>query len=118
MTDSSASTVLEITLESERFDCSELRIRKLSSTCAISRLFHCDLDVVCLDRSGIDVASVLGEPATIVFTPPGAEDPTRIHGIVAEVDDHLGDHAEFHVYRFRIMPRAHFLSLGQGQEIY
>ncbi len=117
MTASSAEVGLELSLESSRFDCDDLRIRALSGVSAISRLFEFDVDVVSL-KGGLDVARVLGEAVTLVFSPREGGDATRVHGIVAGVDDHLGNDEGVRAYRLRVRPRAERLALGASQEIF
>ncbi|HVY46555.1 MAG TPA: type VI secretion system tip protein TssI/VgrG, partial [Minicystis sp.] len=117
MTASNADGGFEISLASSRFDCEGLRVRALSGVSAISRLFAFDVDAVSVQKGGLDVARVLGEPVTIVFSPNGGGDVTRVHGIVAGVDDDLAEDDGVRAYRLRVMPRAERLALGAAQEI-
>ncbi|HRI68018.1 MAG TPA: type VI secretion system tip protein TssI/VgrG [Polyangium sp.] len=118
MTASNAKPLLQISLQSNRFDCDNLRVLRLSGSSAISQLYAFDLLVVCLDRKGLSIPDILGEAVTIIFDTVDEDHAQRIHGIIAEVDDHLADSAEQRAYRFRIMPRAKRLELGFMQEIF
>jgi type VI secretion system secreted protein VgrG len=111
-----------LTLESTEFDCEHLRIHKLTGVEAISRLFAFDLEVVCLDRGGVPLEAMLGASVIIDvqrLDPAGDGSPVgrRIHGMVAEVDDLMAASADLRVYRLRVTPRAHRLTLAEMQDI-
>lgn len=118
MTASNVKPTLEISLHSKDFECDNLRVLQLSASSAISRLYVFDLLVVCLDRRGLNIPDILGAPITILFDTADNDHVQRIHGIVAEVDDHLAAVADQRTYRFRITPRAKRLELGFMQEIF
>lgn len=114
---------IDISLESSRFDCGDLRVVRLSGTLAISRSYAIEVDVVCLDRHGIDASTVLGEDVTIVFMPHdlGGEPwqgPQRIHGMVARIEDRLAAHLDYRAYRLHVAPRLERLALSASQEIF
>lgn len=108
---------VDIRIETDAFPTEMLRVERLSGTEAISRLFSFDLDVISLDRSGLDLDSVAGALATLVIERDGVE-VRRIHGMVSEIDDRLAAHTEFRAYRFRLVPRAFRLSMIQTQDIF
>jgi type VI secretion system secreted protein VgrG len=114
---------LDISLDSTRFECDRLRVVRVSGESAISRPFSVDVEVACLDRGGIDVATVLGEDVAIVFTPSDlGREPwqgvQRLHGMVSQVDDRLSTHKDLRGYRFRIVPRLERLALSSSHEIF
>jgi type VI secretion system secreted protein VgrG len=109
---------MELGVDSSRFACDSLRVVKITGTTAISRLFRYDVEVVCLDAAAPKPADMLGEPITILLTPPSPDEAQRVHGIVAEIDDHLSDGAGRRVLRLRVVPRAARLALGASQEVY
>jgi type VI secretion system secreted protein VgrG len=119
----SASRGVDISIESQRFACDDMRVVRLSGTTAISRSYAIEVDVVCLDRHGIDASTVLGEDVTIVFTPHDLGDEPwegvqRIHGMVARIEDRLAAHRDYRTYRFHVAPRFDRLSLSASQEIF
>jgi type VI secretion system secreted protein VgrG len=114
---------LTLTLESNDFPCDRLRIRTLTGTERIGRVFDFRLDVVCLDHEGPSAAAMAGARATLVID--RAEGPAvgwhgtrRIHGVVAEVADRLAAHTGLRAYRLRLVPRAFLLSLIETQQIF
>jgi type VI secretion system secreted protein VgrG len=112
---------LHVSLESSAFPCDRLRVRKLSGTEAISHLFDFELEVVSLDHDGPAASAMMGALASVVIE--GAASSTwqgirRIHGMIAEVDDQLATHADFRVYRVRLVPRAFALTLVTTHDIF
>ncbi|APR85970.1 VgrG protein [Minicystis rosea] len=107
----------DICLESNRFSCDHLRIRRLTGSEAISRLFSFDLHIVSLDPEGPDPDLMLGARLTLVFEREGIES-RRIHGVIVEVADQLADASELHGYRVRVAPRAQRLTQVSAHDVF
>src|SRR5207245_600132 len=112
-----ARDYLEVKLESPHFPHDRLQIRRLSGRETISRLFDFELDVVSLDRGGVDTAAMMGANVTLSLHWSGVE-VRRIRGMIAVVDDRLETQGTLHVYRIRVVPRAFRLSMIETQETF
>ena len=108
---------VEVRVESNRFPCDRLRVRRLAGVEAVSRLFSFDVHVVCLDPEGPDPESMLGARVTLVVERDGSE-VRRIHAAVAEVRDHLAEASGLHGYYLRVVPRAHRMELVKAQDVF
>lgn len=113
---SNSETGLEVRLEAA-FDCERLQITRVSGTERISKLFRFEISLVSLDPSGLDLPSVIGQRAALVFLDAGGE-VRRISGMISEATDQLDSETAFTTYRLVLVPRAFQLSLVQTQEIY
>ncbi|WP_437967188.1 type VI secretion system tip protein TssI/VgrG [Sorangium sp. So ce260] len=110
------SDSLDIRLELAGFSSDVLQINSLSGREAISQLFAFDVEVACPSEAAVDGQTFTGEAVAIVFEQDGVEQ-RRIHGMVAEVQDHLATLLDHRAYRLRIVPRAHRLTLVETTEI-
>jgi type VI secretion system secreted protein VgrG len=108
---------VEIRLESAAFSVDRLRVRKLSGREVIGQLYTFDLLVVCLDHTGVDLDTVAGAEATLVFERGGAE-VRSVHGVIVEADDHFSDTADTRVYRLRLAPRAYRMGMIHTHDIF
>lgn len=108
---------LDIQIESGAFPTDRLRVRALDGREAISELFSFDVELVCLDAEGPDSAEMLGAEVTLVFVLRGLE-VRRVHGMIAEADDHLARLADHRAYRVQIAPRAHRLTMIETQDVF
>jgi type VI secretion system secreted protein VgrG len=108
---------LEIRLESTAFPADRLRVRKLSGREAVGQLYAFDLLVVCLDHAGVDLDTVAGAEATLVFERSGTE-IRSVHGMIVEADDHFSDTADTRVYRLRLVPRAHRMEMIHTHDVF
>jgi type VI secretion system secreted protein VgrG len=111
------SEAFEVRLESGAFACDRLRIRELTGREVISRLFSFELDVVCLDREGIDLDAVEGSVVTLVFEHQGTE-VRRVHGMIAGIEDRLARHVDLRSYRLEVVPRAFRLTMAEIQDLF
>ncbi len=114
---------LTLTLTSDDFPTDRLRVRAFSGKEAISRLFSYDVELVSLDHDGPSAQAMTGAHVTLVIerypgSTGGWSGVRRLHGVVAEVDDLLAAHADFRVYRLRVVPRAFALALVETQDIF
>ncbi|WP_437800096.1 type VI secretion system Vgr family protein [Sorangium sp. So ce693] len=112
----SAKHPLTIRLESAAFRCDHVRVRTLRGREAISQLFSFQLSIVCLDPEGLPRDEVVGAEATIVMERDGVV-IRRVHGMIADLVDHLEVEAEHRSYDLLLVPRAWRLTLVETQEI-
>ncbi|MFT3772959.1 MAG: type VI secretion system tip protein TssI/VgrG [Minicystis sp.] len=117
MSSDAKTDYLEVQIEATDFPCEDLCVRKLTGHEAISRLFSFDVELISLDRFGVDPDSMTGADVTVVFLRSGVE-VRRVHGMIAEVDDLLANHADFRAYRVRVVPRMFRLTLVEALEIF
>ena len=103
-------------LESSAFPAKELQLRSLRGREAISSLFDFQVEVVSLNPEGIDLAKVVGAEVSIVLSRAGTIE-RRIHGVVSEASDSLATETDFRIYRLRVVPRMHRLTLVVNQEV-
>jgi type VI secretion system secreted protein VgrG len=109
-------------IESPDFSCDGIEVHRLGGTEAIGRLYDFEIEVAC-PHDGSSLDGIEGSRVTVVmerFAGPGEDwhGVRKIHGMVAEVEDMLATHADFHVYRLRVVPRAFALTLVEIQDIY
>ena len=115
---------LNLTLESADFSCDQLKVSKVSGKEAVGRLFELDVELVFLAaHDGPAAEDMAGARATLVFERPagpgvGWHGVRKIHGLIAEVDDLCSTHADYRVYRIRLVPRAFALTLVEMQDIF
>ena len=114
---------LRLTIQSQDFSCDGLEVRKLSGSEAIGRLYDFEVEVVCARRDGPSLDGIEGSRVTVVMerfagAGKGWHGMRQIHGMVAEVEDLLATHADLHVHRLRVVPRAFALTLVEIQDIY
>lgn len=83
----------------------------------VSRLFSFDLELVSTRPDEQSAEAMAGAEVTLVFHREG-EELRRVHGIIAELDEMLETEVGSRVYRARVAPRAHRLTLVETQEIY
>ena len=106
-----------VRLASEDFECDNLRVYKLEGFERISQPFRFEVDVVCLDRAGLDVAAVACADVTLLFS-EGNELVRRVHGMIEAVRDRLETEAEYRSYRLRIVPRIRRLALVETLDVF
>jgi len=109
--------LVHLRLESDDFPCDDLQIFELTGREAISELFELSIGVVITKPEGLDVASVEGATATLVFEVEG-QDVRRVHGMIAEIQDMLDTQPDTRAYRLLLVPRARRLALVRTQEIF
>jgi type VI secretion system secreted protein VgrG len=114
---------LKLTIESSDFVCEGLEVFRLTGTEAISRLYELEVEVVCPRHDNPGLEGIEGSRVTLVMervagAAKGWHGVRKIHGMVAEVEDMLTTHAEHHVYRLRVVPRAFALTLVEIPDIY
>jgi len=110
------------TIESSDFSCDGVEVHRLSGSEAIGRLYDFQVEVACA-HDGPSLDGIEGALVTVVMerfrgAGQGWHGVRKIHGMVAEVEDMLATHADVHVYRLRVVPRAFALTLVEIQEIY
>ena len=108
---------LEARLEAEDFDCERLQVSRITGSEGISRLYRFEVFLASTDPDGLDLQSVIGRAAAIVFTDGGAL-VRRISGMISEATDMLDSETAFTTYRLVLVPRAFQLTLVETQEIY
>lgn len=108
---------LDIQLESTSFPTDRLRIRALDGREAISELFSFEVQIVSLDPDGPAPTEMLGADVTLVFVLRGNE-IRRIHGMIAQIDDHMSRLTDHRSYVAHIVPRAHRLTLIETQDLF
>ena len=110
-------TSFDITLESDAFDTSPLRVFALEGREAISELFRFDVDLACIgDRAATDNLAP-GEPLTLAFWRDGAV-VRRVHGVIDSVRQRLDEGDGRQSFRVRVVPRAARLGLVATQSIF
>ena len=112
-----ARDYLEVKLESTHFPHEHLHVRRFEGREVVSRLFDFELDLVSLDRQGIDTAAMMGANVTLSFHWSGAE-IRRIRGMIAAVHDRQETQGTLHTVRARVVPRAFRLTLIETQETF
>jgi type VI secretion system secreted protein VgrG len=117
MSSDASADFLEVQLEAADFPCEDLRVRRVTGREAISRVFTFDLEVISLDRYGVDADSLAGADVTLVFLRREVE-LRRVHGMIAAVDDLLATHTDFRAYRLQIVPRLFRLTLVEALQIF
>lgn len=113
---SADDTLLQVRVESGAFPSEDFRVFKLNGREAISQPFWFEVGISRKGTEGIDTASVTGTEISIVFERGGAE-VRRINGMVAEAHDLLARVREHRVYRLRVVPRLHRLTLVETSEV-
>ena len=108
---------LDARLEAEDFDCDRLQVSRVRGHEAISRLYRYEIFLVATDETGLDLQSVIGRTAALVFYESGSE-VRRVGGMIAEATDMLDSETPFATYRLVLVPRAFQLTLVETQEIY
>ncbi len=108
---------LEARLEAEDFDCERLQVSRILGTEGISQLYRFEIFAASLDPEGLDLQSVIGRAAALVFSEGGVP-IRRITGMIAEGTDMLDSETAFTTYRLVLVPRAFQLTLVETQEIY
>jgi len=112
-----AREYVDARLESSDFPCDHVQIHTVKGREVISRLSSFEVEIVSTDPDEPTAEQIAGAEVTIVLSKEGAE-LRRIHGIVVEVDGMLETEVDTRVYRLRVAPRAHRLTLVETQEIY
>jgi len=111
------------TIESSDFSCEGVEVHRLSGSEAIGRLYDFEVEVACAHQDSSNLDGIEGSRVTVTMerlAGPGEgwHGVRKIHGMVAEVEDMLATHADVHVYRLRVVPRAFALTLVEIQDIY
>lgn len=105
---------VEVLLESSDFDAQLFRVRELSGREALSELFV--FDVTLAMRGSHGSAPLHGHSATLVFSERGRSF-RKVHGLIAECLEEVEGEDEATVYRLRLVPHLHRLSLVKLQRV-
>ena len=109
--------VVNVRLESNDFSCDDVQIYEIAGRESLGRLFEMSIGVVTTAVGGLDLATVEGASATLVFS-VDQQEARRIHGMISVIDDFLDTQPETRSYRLCLVPRAHRLTLVRTQEIF
>jgi type VI secretion system secreted protein VgrG len=112
-----ARDYVEARLTSNDFPCEKVQIHSITGREGISRLSSFELEIVSTDPDEPTSEGMAGAEVTLIISNEGGE-LRRVHGIVAEVVGMLETEVDSRVYRLRVAPRAHRLTLVETQEIY
>jgi type VI secretion system secreted protein VgrG len=111
---------IHVRLASEAFDCSRLRVQSLHGKETLHRLFDFEVGLVHFKDDAPSPDEMAGARVTLILERAGVE--RHLHGLIAEVHDHLAPDAftrtDLRFYRVRIVPRAFLLSLVETQDIF
>ncbi|MFO0548651.1 MAG: type VI secretion system tip protein TssI/VgrG [Polyangiaceae bacterium] len=108
---------LEVRFESDVLSSEFVKIARLTGHEKISQLYRFEVLVVATDGVAVDVTSLLGSAAALLFVQDGSE-VRRIYATVSEAIDTLDPSTRFPTYRLTLVPRLHRLTLVETQEIY
>jgi type VI secretion system secreted protein VgrG len=112
-----ALSYLDIKLTSAHFPHERLFVRALRGKETISRLFDFEIELVSLDREGVDTGAMMGASVTVTFLWSGVE-VRRLRGMIAEIKDENETQGAFRSYLVRVVPRAHRLAMIATQETF
>jgi type VI secretion system secreted protein VgrG len=107
----------EVRLETDDFNCDDVRITAIDGREVISQLFDFDVEVVAMKKDAVTAEDMLGATVRMVFESEG-EEVRAIHGMIARVEDRLDTDVDYRTYRLRFVPRAHRLMMVELQELY
>jgi len=105
---------IDVVLESSDFDARSLRLRALSGREALSELFS--FDVTLATRGARETEPLLGHSATLVFSERGRT-LRKVHGLIAECLEEADGDSDATIYRLRLVPHLHRLSLVKLQRV-
>lgn len=93
------------------------QVRSLKGTELLGTIYDFAIEVVTRDQA-LDPARMLAAPLTIELSVDGGETHRQIHGVAAQVTDHLTTESKTPIYRLRFVPRLWRLTLTQTTEIF
>jgi type VI secretion system secreted protein VgrG len=106
--------LIDVVLESTDFDATRFRVRELTGREALSELFAFD---VRLAMHGLPMREpLIGQSATLVFSDRG-QPVRKVHGLIAECLEEGDGGEEATIYRIRLVPHFHWLSLVTLQRV-
>lgn len=112
-----------VTLRSEAFDCTHLRVRSLEARETISALYRWDLTLALVlpENTRADVTDpdlLLNAPVTIELASKSGDVLRTVHGIVASATLRADASLDFPTYELVVVPSAWHLGLVKTQEIF